>query len=84
MILNGITYILPTLNRFELRTIFAPMTELEAKCPNCTKRATVDEKLTKVNCRACGFTTSYEDYLEIMKSKAVQMADDLQMDWDKS
>ncbi|MFY9566314.1 MAG: zinc-domain-containing protein [Nitrososphaeraceae archaeon] len=60
------------------------MTEIEAKCPNCTKRATVDEKLTKVNCRACGFTTSYEDYLEIMKSKAVQMADDLQMDWDKS
>jgi Zn ribbon nucleic-acid-binding protein len=60
------------------------MPEIEAKCPNCTKRATVDENLTKVNCRACGFTTSYEDYLEIMKSKAVQMADDLQMDWDKS
>ncbi|MFZ0264570.1 MAG: zinc-domain-containing protein [Nitrososphaeraceae archaeon] len=60
------------------------MTEIEAKCPNCTKRATVDENLTQVNCRVCGFTTSYEDYLEIMKSKAVQMADDLQMDWDKS
>lgn len=64
--------------------VFDPMTEIEVKCPNCTKRATVDENLTKVNCRVCGFTTSYEDYLEIMKSKAVQMADDLQMDWDKS
>ena len=64
--------------------VFDPMTEIEAKCPNCTKRATVDENLTQVNCRVCGFTTSYEDYLEIMKSKAVQMADDLQMDWDKS
>jgi hypothetical protein len=59
------------------------VTEIEAKCPNCTKRATADEDLTKVICRDCGFTASYEDYLEIMKSKAVQMADDVQLNWDK-
>jgi hypothetical protein len=60
------------------------MTDIEAKCPNCSYKATVDENLTRVSCRACGFTASYEDYLEIMKSKAVQMADDLQLDWDKN
>ena len=59
------------------------MKEIEAKCPNCTKRAIADEDLTKVICRECGFTASYEDYLEIMKSKAVLMADDFQLNWDK-
>jgi ribosomal protein L37AE/L43A len=62
---------------------FATMKEIEAKCPNCTKRAIADEDLTKVICRECGFTASYEDYLEIMKSKAVLMADDFQLNWDK-
>jgi hypothetical protein len=63
--------------------IFDTMNEIEAKCPSCTKRAIVDEDLTKVICSDCGFTASYEDYLEIMKSKAVQMADDLQLNWNK-
>lgn len=60
------------------------MTEIEAKCPNCTHKAVVDENITEVNCRSCSFTASYEEYLEIMKSKAVQMADDLQMNWTKN
>jgi len=62
---------------------FATMKEIEAKCPNCTKKARADEDLTKVICRECGFTASYEDYLEIMKSKAVLMVDDFQLNWDK-
>lgn len=62
---------------------FATMKEIEAKCPNCAKRAIADEDLTKVICRECGFTAFYEDYLEIMKSKAVLMADDFQLNWDK-
>ena len=60
------------------------MTSIEAKCPNCNNKALVNEDMTEVNCGACGFTSSYEDYLEIMKAKAVQMANDLQLNWDKN
>ena len=60
------------------------MTNIEAKCPNCNNKALVNEDMTEVNCGACSFTSSYEDYLEIMKTKAVQMANDLQLNWDKN
>ena len=60
------------------------MTNIEAKCPNCNNKALVNEDMTEVNCRVCSFTSSYENYLEIMKSKAVQMASDLQLNWDKN
>ena len=60
------------------------MTEIEAKCPNCSHKAVVDENMTEVNCRSCSFNSSYEEYIEIMKSKALQMADDVQMNWTKN
>jgi hypothetical protein len=60
------------------------MTEIEAKCPNCAHKAVVDESMTEVNYRSCSFTSSYEEYIEIMKSKALQMADDIQMNWSKN
>jgi DNA-directed RNA polymerase subunit RPC12/RpoP len=60
------------------------MTNIEAKCPNCNNKALVNEDMTEVNCKACSFTSSYEDYLETMKTKAVQMASDLQLNWDKN
>lgn len=60
------------------------MTEIEAKCPNCGHKAVVDENMTEVNCRSCSFNSSYEEYIEIMKSKALQMADDIQMNWTKN
>ena len=56
------------------------MTSIEAKCPNCNNKALVNEDMTEVNCGACSFASSYEDYLEIMKAKAVQMANDLQIE----
>ena len=59
------------------------MTDIEAKCPNCSHKAVVDENMTEVNCRFCSFTSSYEEYIEIMKSKALQMADDIQLNWTK-
>lgn len=59
------------------------MTDIEAKCPSCTNKASVNEEMTKVRCASCGFTSSYDEYLEVMKSKALQMADNLQLDWDK-
>ena len=60
------------------------MTDIEAKCASCGNRAVVNEDMTNVYCRSCGFTASYDDYLEIMKSKALQMADNLHTDWDKN
>jgi predicted nucleic-acid-binding Zn-ribbon protein len=56
---------------------------LEAKCPSCGGKAEVDDNMINVNCRQCGFTASYDEYIEIMKGRAVQMADDLQTNWDK-
>lgn len=57
---------------------------LEAKCPQCLKKAYVDDDMEKVKCEHCGFSSTYDEYLEIMKGKAVMMADDFQMNWDKN
>jgi DNA-directed RNA polymerase subunit RPC12/RpoP len=56
---------------------------LEAKCPECGRRAEVDDDMTEVKCKQCGFRALYEEYIEIMKGKAVNMADDFQMNWDR-
>ncbi|MGA8912097.1 MAG: zinc-domain-containing protein [Nitrososphaeraceae archaeon] len=53
---------------------------LEAKCPDCGKRAEVDDDMGEVKCKQCGFNASYDEYIEIMKGKAVTMADDFQLD----
>jgi DNA-directed RNA polymerase subunit RPC12/RpoP len=52
---------------------------LEARCPNCGKRAEVDDEMSRVRCKQCNFHVSYDEYIEIMKGKAVTMADDFQM-----
>ena len=56
---------------------------LEARCPECGKRALVDDDMAKVECKHCGFSASYDDYIEIMKGKAVDIADNYQSTWDK-
>jgi tRNA(Ile2) C34 agmatinyltransferase TiaS len=53
---------------------------LEAKCPDCGKRAEVDVDMAEVKCKQCGFNASYDEYIETMKGKAVTMADDFQID----
>lgn len=57
---------------------------LEAKCPECSKRAEVNDEMTEVKCIHCGFLAAYDDYIEIMKGKAVDIADNFQMNWDKN
>jgi ribosomal protein L37AE/L43A len=57
---------------------------LEAKCPDCSKRAEVNDEMTEVKCRHCGFSAAYDDYIEIMKGKAADIADNFQMNWDKN
>jgi DNA-directed RNA polymerase subunit RPC12/RpoP len=56
---------------------------LEAKCPQCDKKAEVDEEMIEVTCKHCGFRASYDVYVEMMKDRAVIMTDDFQMNWDR-
>jgi endogenous inhibitor of DNA gyrase (YacG/DUF329 family) len=57
---------------------------LEAKCPNCGKKAEVNDNLSEVKCGHCGFFSSYNDYIEIMKGRAVDLSDNFQMNWDRN
>ena len=57
---------------------------LEARCPECGKKAMVNDDMSEVKCGHCGFAASYDDYIEIMKGKAVGMADSFQENWDKN
>ena len=57
---------------------------LEAKCPDCAKKAEVNDEMTEVRCRHCGFFALYDDYIEIMKGKAVDISDNFQMSWDRN
>lgn len=56
---------------------------LEAKCPKCSKRAQVDNRLLFVECRYCNYRDTYENYIETMKEKVEKMAFDYQRDIDK-
>ncbi len=57
---------------------------LEARCPECGKKALVNDEMTEVKCDHCGFTSTYDDYIEIMKGKAVDIVDNFQMNWDRN
>jgi endogenous inhibitor of DNA gyrase (YacG/DUF329 family) len=60
------------------------MTMLEAKCPECGKKAEVNDEMSEVKCGHCGFSATYDDYIEIMKGKAVDIADNFQASWDRN
>ncbi len=57
---------------------------MEAKCFNCNSRADFDIDKNKVICERCDIIIDYDEYLEKMKEKALNMSDDFQLDWDKS
>jgi len=57
---------------------------LEAKCHKCDKTALVNEEMTEVNCSYCSTKISYEEYIEIMKEKALNMGIEFQNNWDKN
>ena len=56
---------------------------LEAKCAQCGRKAEVNDEMTEVKCKYCDFHISYDEYIDIMKGKAVNIADDYQMNWDR-
>lgn len=51
---------------------------LDAKCPKCNNKAQVSDDMSTIECKNCGYSDNYENYLEIMKSKAENMADNYQ------
>lgn len=57
---------------------------LEAKCYKCDKKAEVNNEMTEVNCSYCLAKISYEEYLEIMKEKALNMSTEFHSNWDKN
>jgi len=56
---------------------------LEAKCPECGRKAALDDDSYEVNCSYCGFHAQYDEYIEIMKARATAMTDDFQTNSDK-
>lgn len=63
---------------------YVVMAMLEARCPECGKKALVNDEMSEVKCSHCGFTATYDDYIEIMKGKAVDIADNFQSGWDRN
>ncbi|HLG37510.1 MAG TPA: zinc-domain-containing protein [Nitrososphaera sp.] len=57
---------------------------LDARCPQCSKKAEVDDDMSTVTCKHCGFSSSYDDYIETMKGKALNLTDEYQMNLDKN
>jgi len=56
---------------------------LDAKCPECARRAELDDDMKEVNCSHCGFHALYDEYIEMMKGRAAVMADDFQTNSDR-
>ncbi|HXV87933.1 MAG TPA: zinc-domain-containing protein [Nitrososphaeraceae archaeon] len=51
---------------------------LDAKCAKCNNKAQVSDDMSTILCKNCGYSDNYENYMEIMKSKAENMADNYQ------
>ena len=49
---------------------------MDARCPKCEKVAILSDDVSKVTCPHCNFEAGYEEYLEIMKQEAINMAAD--------
>jgi len=49
---------------------------MDAKCPECEKIAILKDDMSDVKCTYCGFTASYDEYIEIMKEKVQNMVAD--------
>ncbi len=53
---------------------------MDAKCPECDKVAILDDEITIVKCPHCGFEAKYDDYLDLMRQKVGDMAENFHFD----
>ena len=49
---------------------------IKARCPDCEHDAQLDDNATWVSCKSCGFSSSYDDYIESMKGRTQDMTAD--------
>ena len=49
---------------------------MDAKCPECDLVAVLNDECSEIKCPHCNFKSSYDDYIEIMKDKAINMSAD--------
>ena len=49
---------------------------MDARCPECEKTAILADDMKNVKCPHCNFEATYDDYIEIMKDNALNMAAD--------
>ena len=49
---------------------------MDARCPDCEQVSQTDDDLTKVTWPHCNFESTYDEYIEIMKDQAINMAAD--------
>ncbi|MGD1834930.1 MAG: zinc-domain-containing protein [Nitrososphaeraceae archaeon] len=57
---------------------------LEARCYKCENKAYVNEEMTLVECDHCNTKISYDEYIEIMKEKALNMGIEFHYNNDKN
>ncbi len=57
---------------------------MDARCINCNDKANYDIENSKIICKECDIEIDYDKYIEIMKEKALNMADNVQENWEKS
>lgn len=57
---------------------------LDARCHKCDKKAEVNDEMTEVKCSSCLTKIPYEEYIEIMKEKALNMGIEFHNNWDKN
>lgn len=69
---------------FMMRCALLSYRMLEAKCHKCNKSAQVNDDMTMVSCPNCLSEISYEEYLEIMKNRAINMGFDYQGNFNRN
>ncbi|MFB5598864.1 MAG: zinc-domain-containing protein [Nitrososphaeraceae archaeon] len=57
---------------------------MEAKCHKCENKAVVDDEMKIVTCPNCLSQISYEEYLEVMKNRALNMGFEFNNDFNKN
>lgn len=73
------------ISKRHLRIVFNIFVSImDARCVNCNKRADYNIEKNKIKCQNCGLEIDYDEYLEQMKEKATNLADNFQSSWDKT
>lgn len=56
---------------------------MDARCVNCNDKAKYELDKNKIICDKCNLEIDYDEYIEMMKEKALNLADNFQTNWDR-